>query len=111
MHISSAAEDSGALETGAAMASQPTSDSGIAKTSVAVRPGSDGLTVEQRNVRDRLVADNKPGSIKHLYVISAYSGQVLIYNTDTVTMPRKATPIIRPNVQIVSARYCSKSER
>lgn len=41
----------------------------------------EGLTVEQRNVRDRLIADNKPGSIKHLYVISAYSGQVLIYST------------------------------
>jgi len=37
--------------------------------------------MEQRNVRDRLLADNKPGSIKHLYVISAYSGQVLIYST------------------------------
>jgi len=32
-------------------------------------------------VRDRLVEDNKPGSIKHLYVISAYSGQVLVYST------------------------------
>lgn len=59
----------------------PVSQSGVAKASVSVTPGSDGLTVEQRNVRDRLTADNKPGSIKHLYVISAYSGQVLIYST------------------------------
>ena len=64
---------------GAAQA--PKSASGVSKASVQVRAGSDGLTVEQRNVRDRLVADNKPGSIKHLYVISAYSGQVLIYST------------------------------
>jgi hypothetical protein len=43
--------------------------------------GTDGLTVEQRNIRDRLKIDNLPGSIKHLYVISAYSGQVLLYST------------------------------
>ncbi len=43
--------------------------------------GSDGLTTEQRNIGDRLKEDNKPGSIKHLYVISAYSGQVIIYST------------------------------
>ncbi len=59
----------------------PAADSGVAKASVQIKTWSDGLTVEQRNVRDRLTADNKPGSIKHLYVISAYSGQVLIYST------------------------------
>lgn len=57
------------------------SASGLSRASVQVTPGSDGLSVEQRNVRDRLMADNKPGSIKHLYVMSAYSGQVLIYST------------------------------
>lgn len=60
---------------------QPTSASGVQKTSLAVTTGPDGLTVEQRNVRDRLAMDNKPGSIKHLYIISAYSGQVLLYST------------------------------
>lgn len=59
----------------------PASSSGLNKANVTVVAGSDGLSVEQRNVRDRLAADNKPGSIKHLYVISAYSGQVLIYST------------------------------
>jgi len=58
-----------------------TSDSGVTKATTQVTAGSDGLTVEQRNVRDRLLADNKPGSIKHLYVISAFSGQVLLYST------------------------------
>jgi hypothetical protein len=58
-----------------------TSSSGLQRATVQVQTGSDGLSVEQRNVRDRLTADNKPGSIKHLYVISAYSGQVLIYST------------------------------
>lgn len=57
------------------------SASGVTVATTTVEKGSDGLTVEQRNVRDRLVTDNKPGSIKHLYIISAYSGQVLIYST------------------------------
>lgn len=60
---------------------QPVSASGVGKATVKVTAGSDGLTTEQRNIRDRYAADNAPGSIKHLYVISAYSGQVLIYST------------------------------
>lgn len=63
------------------LTNEPSADSGVKKTSANITLGPDGLTVEQRNVRDRLSADNKPGSIKHLYVISAYSGQVLIYST------------------------------
>lgn len=59
----------------------PVSGSGVRQTAVAVATGSDGLTVEQRNVRDRLAMDNKPGSIKHPYVVSAYTGQVIIYST------------------------------
>lgn len=60
-----------------AQSSQPQSASGVKKADVKVQTGADGLTVEQRNVGQRLDADNKPGSIKHLYVISAYSGQVM----------------------------------
>lgn len=59
----------------------PKSASGVSQANVAVVTGSDNLTAEQRNVRDRLDMDNKIGSIKHLYVISAYSGQCLIYST------------------------------
>jgi len=40
----------------------------------------EGHTVEQQNIIDRITADNKPGSVKHLYVMSAYSGQVLLYS-------------------------------
>jgi len=40
-----------------------------------------GMTAEQKNVADRIIEDNKVGSIKHLYVISAYSGDVIIYST------------------------------
>lgn len=59
----------------------PQSTSGVTKATATVNAGSDGLTVEQRNIKDRLTDDNKPGAIKHLYVISAYSGQVIIYST------------------------------
>lgn len=59
----------------------PISDSGARKATVAVQKDADGMTIEQKNVADRLRLDNKPGSIKHLYVISAYSGQTIIYST------------------------------
>jgi len=60
---------------------KPVSASGVRKATVHIQTGADGFTTEQRNVRERLTQDNLPGSIKHLYVISAYSGQVLIYST------------------------------
>lgn len=66
---------------GSGCGSPAISASGVKKVSVHIPLNSNGLTVEQQNVTDRLQADNKPGSIKHLYVISAYSGQVLIYST------------------------------
>ena len=50
-------------------------------TQVRVQTQANGLTIEQENIKKRLEMDNEIGSIKHLYVISAYSGQVLIYST------------------------------
>ena len=62
--------------------STPTVSASGAKKLVADVPlNAAGHTVEQENVKNRLMADNKPGAIKHLYVISAYSGQVIIYST------------------------------
>lgn len=57
------------------------SNSGVTQAKTTVQTGSDGLTIEQRNIKSRLEEDNKPGAIKHLYIISPYSGQVLIYST------------------------------
>lgn len=37
-------------------------------------------TVEQANIIERLKQDNSPGSMKHLYVISAYTGQTILYS-------------------------------
>lgn len=60
---------------------QPMSSSGVKPTQVSVPLNAEGRTIEQENIRDRLLMDNTIGSIKHLYVISAYSGQTLIYST------------------------------
>lgn len=46
-----------------------------------VTTNPNGKTVEQQNILDRIKMDNQPGSVKHLYVISAYSGQTIIYST------------------------------
>lgn len=61
--------------------SEPKSASGVSKTNVQVQTQASGMTIEQENIAGRIKEDNKPGSIKHLYVISAYSGQVIIYST------------------------------
>lgn len=57
------------------------STSGVGKATATVTVGSDGLTTEQRNIKARTEQDNLPGAIQHLYVISAYSGQVILYST------------------------------
>ena len=62
-------------------AAPPQASSGVGQAAVTVPTSPDGLTVEQQNVRDRLLEDNKPGAIKHLYVVSPYSGQVILYST------------------------------
>lgn len=53
----------------------------VSKKTVEVQTDQNGWTVEQKNIAERLEKDNKVGSIKHLYVISPYSGQVILYST------------------------------
>lgn len=48
---------------------------------VAVQTDQDGDTVEQKNIAQRILADNEPGAIKHLYLISPYTGDVLLYSS------------------------------
>ena len=60
---------------------QAQSASGVKKASVKVQTDKDGNTVEQKAIMERVRRDNLPGSIKHLYLISAYSGQVIMYST------------------------------
>lgn len=59
----------------------PVSTSGVTKATTKVALAINGNTVEQNNIIGRLEEDNKPGSIKHLYIISSYSGQVVMYST------------------------------
>lgn len=60
---------------------QPTSTTGVEKATAEVKVQSSGLTLEQENIRNRYKLENSPGSIKHLYVLSAYSGQTILYST------------------------------
>ena len=60
---------------------EESTSTGIKKVDANISTGSDGRTTEQRNIVKRLETDNKVGSIKHLYVVSAYSGDVIIYST------------------------------
>lgn len=60
---------------------QAHSDSGVKKATVKIKTDVSGHTVEQQNIIDRVNQDNQPGSIKHLYIISPYSGQVILYST------------------------------
>lgn len=60
---------------------QQVSTSGVSKATAQVQVQSNGLTVEQDNIKRRLELENRPGAIKHLYVLSAYSGQAIIYST------------------------------
>lgn len=60
---------------------QQHSDSGVAKATTAVQTDANGRTIEQENIIERLKRDNQPGSIKHLYIISSYTGVVLQYST------------------------------
>ncbi|MDP3506960.1 MAG: hypothetical protein Q8T09_03145 [Candidatus Melainabacteria bacterium] len=61
---------------------QPKSASGVTKLNVKVQVDpTTGQTIEQSNIAKRLKLDNAVGSIKHLYIISPSSGQVLLYST------------------------------
>ena len=70
-----------ALSLAACPAPPPVSETGIAKAEADIKVGSDGLTAEQRNVKARIEAENVPGTIKHVYVVSAYTGDVILYST------------------------------
>ncbi len=46
----------------------------------SVHTDDSGHTVEQKNIIERIKRDNEVGSLKHLYIISPYSGQVILYS-------------------------------
>lgn len=74
----------------------PVSSSGVTKADVKVPVGANGLTVEQQNIHDRLLKDNEPGSIKYLYIISQYTGDVLMFSTvrgKVTSSGKRLTPV------------------
>lgn len=72
---------SGLLITSCTEPQQQKSDSGVKKATTVVKTDSNGQTIEQQNIIERLKRDNDVGSVKHLYVISSYTGDVLQYST------------------------------
>ena len=80
--------------------SAPVSRGGVQQANVSVETDSDGHTVEQNNIAERVKRDNHKGSIKHLYVISPMSGQVLLYSTvkgKVTSSGKRLTPLTVAN--------------
>lgn len=61
--------------------SAPVAISGVKEATPEVSVGQDGLTNEQRNIKERLKRDSDVGAVKHLYVFSSMSGQCILYST------------------------------
>lgn len=82
----------------------PVASSKVKQAKVEVRTDLEGLTIEQQNVKNRLLVDNKIGAIKHLYIISPYSGKILLYSTvkgKVTSSGKRLTPAT------VNSRYVS----
>lgn len=66
-------------------ATKPESTTGVVKATANVKPtaafGGKKVTSEQFNILERYKRDNDSTATKHLYVISAYSGDCLLYST------------------------------
>ena len=73
-----------------------------------VPTGPDGLTTEQRSIRDRLAIESWPGAIKHLDVISTMSGRVLVYSSvkgKVTSSGKRLTPL---TVEVGDAREAKR---
>lgn len=57
------------------------SASGVGLQSVQIETNPDGTSVEQRNIMERLKRDNNPGSIKFLYLVSPFTGEVILQSS------------------------------
>jgi hypothetical protein len=83
-------------ECGTPSGGTPLSNSGVRKANVTIKTDGNGNTIEQKNIAERYKRDNDFGAIKHLYIISAYSGQVLLYSTvkgKVTSSGKRLTPI------------------
>jgi len=87
------------------------SSSGVKATKVQITTNVKGITVEQENVKQRLLLDNKPGSIKHLYVISAYSGQVIVYSTVKGKVTSSGKRLTPYHIAAIDGQYVSRAHQ
>lgn len=87
----------------------PVSTTGVHKAAATVQLQASGLTVEQENIQRRLEEDNKPGSLKHLYIISAYSGDVLMYSTVKGKVTSSGKRLTPYQVAAVDGQYVGSS--
>ena len=62
--------------------------------------GDDGHTAETRNIIRRREAQNTPGAIQHLYIISPYSGDVILYSTVDGKVTSSGKRLKRKNVHV-----------
>jgi hypothetical protein len=81
------------------------SASGARRIAAKVQKNADGTTVEQANIRERLAEDNRPGTVKHLYVMSAYSGQTLIYSTVKGKVTSSGKRLTPTTVEVSGGEY------
>lgn len=90
----------------------PTTASGsVSKKTVEVSTDADGWTVEQKNIAERLKRDNVVGAIKHLYVISPYSGQVILYSTVKGKVTSSGKRLTPNTVSSSDGQYVDQSHR
>lgn len=91
----------------------PIAATGVREATAEVKVGADGLTSEQRNIKERLKQDNQPGAIKHLYIFSTASGQCILYSTvrEKVTSSgKRLSPTTTTSVQGKDGDYYSGVE-
>lgn len=78
-----------------------------AKAKLIVKKQSDGMTLEQSNIVKSYDVENRPGAIKHLYVISPFNGKVLIYSTVKGKVTSNTKSLSPSRVAAIDGQYIS----
>jgi hypothetical protein len=98
----------GLMGAGCVVTPQAESVSGVKVASVQVQTDPDGETVEQKNVKERIKRDNTPGSIKFLYVISPFTGDVIFQSTVKGKVTSSGKRLTPSDIAIANATDSSK---
>ncbi len=85
--------------------------SSVTKKNSQVTVDEDGWTPEQKNIDKRLQVDTTPGAVKHLYIISPYSGQTILYSTVDVKVTSSGKRLNPTSVGATDGRYVADSNR